>query len=146
MDEPALRAKIAKLDALASDRNPNEHERKVAKAKADKLREKLPKTDAATMHANIRRKYQEMHGPRMWDGRPRYREETPATVERERAAAQERLKIDRKVETLMANLTKLKPSAQIFASDLCAQWYRRHWLSAKQLAKVDELIKQAKGD
>jgi hypothetical protein len=122
MDEQRLkrlRERIEKLDRLASDRNPNAHERAAAADAAAKLRAKLPPERTFVW-------------PQHWRAEPK----KPSP----------RDKIEERINYLNSISHRLKPSGQLFASDLCAQWYSKGWLSERQLQCVHTLINEAEGN
>ena len=123
MDEARLRDKLAKLDRLASDRNPNVHEREAARVKAAKLRERLPPP------------------PDPWAGVFKPTRERPHAP---RTAVEVRT-MEQKIGCLVINLHKLKPASQLMATELAMDWAMKAELTKGQWRHVDLLINEIEG-
>ena len=102
-DHARLLDKIAKLDRLASDRNPNVHEREVARRKANELRKQLNRTNV--FDTKRCRNHNEM-------------------LRRQANSAQRGFKEDKDqlIIRLKAAIPKLKPSGKLFATELCMEY------------------------
>lgn len=123
MDEARLRARLRKLDALASDRNPNTHERAAAKRKADELRSRIP-TRRESVDPFIERLKQ-----------ARRDQAASATVSRE----EQRNEI---IQQLARSLQELKPGDQLAAGELCMNYYTMGGLDQRQWNVVNMYINE----
>lgn len=123
-DRRRLQSRIRKLEALASDRNPNAAERDSAAAKAKELKNKLPA---------LRRKQE--RDPIS---------ERAAQSARD-ATARQRVNVQQQaVEYLRDNLTRLKPGDQLLAAEYCMT-YHTYGLTDKQWNVVQMYVGELKG-
>ena len=140
MDEAKLRDRLARLERLASDRNPNAHEREVARRKAAELRARLPQRKE-----HIDPLVERLRAAAQAQEQARKATATHADAWKQ-AREMRQARIEERVNYLNKLTHRLKPSGQLFASDLCAQWYTKGWLSEKQLKCVEQLINEAEGN
>jgi hypothetical protein len=126
--------RIQKLERLAAS-NPNKHEAAAAKAKAEKLRAQLPK-DAEEKY-DWGKAPKEMPNINLWPVAPAVRRPTRAAVRPSKSG------FDLRIEELQNVMHRLSASGQIFAADLCAQFYTKGFLTNRQWQCVDELVEEA---